>query len=94
MEQQNGNGVNFKYMPESHLLKKITNDNGHSIELTSKNNYLAVTSSDVHVNLVNIRIDLENKEVRNIWFPGSNPQTTNYSWLVHLSYDTHNILYP
>ncbi len=90
MQQQNGNGVNFKYMPGSHLLERITDDNGQSIELTRKNNYLTVTSSDVHGNPINIRIDLENDEVRNIWFPGSNTQTTNYSEQVHLSYDTHN----
>ncbi len=90
MQQQNGNGVNFKYMPGSHLLEKIADDNGHSIELTRKNNYLTVTSSDVHGNPVNIRIDLENNEVRNIWFPGSNPQTADHSGRVYLSYDTHN----
>ena len=31
MEQQNGEGVNFNYMPGSHLLEKITDDNGRSI---------------------------------------------------------------
>ena len=92
MEQQNGDGVNFKYMPGSHLLQKITDDNGHSISLTRKNNYLTVTSYDVQGHPVNMRISLENDEVRNIWFPGSNDQqTANDSRLVRLSYDTvHN----
>ncbi len=90
MEQQNGEGVNFKYIPGSHLLEKIIDDNGHSIELTRKNNYLTVTSYDVQGHRVNMRIDLANNEVRNIWFPGSNQQTTNNSRLVHLSYDIHD----
>ncbi len=90
MEQQNGNGVNFKYMPGNHLLERITDDNGHSIVLTRKNNYLTVTSYDVQGNQVNMRIDLANNEVRNIWFPGNNQQTTNDSGRVHLIYGTHN----
>ena len=91
MEQQNGEGVNFNYMPGSHLLKKMTDDNGHSIWLTRKDNYLTVTSYDVQGNQVNMRISLENNEVRNIWFPGSNhQQTANNSRLIHLSYETHN----
>ena len=77
MEQQNGDGVNFKYMPGSHILKKITDDNGHSIWLTRKSNYLTVTSYNVQGHPVNIRISLENNEMRNIWFPGnSNHQHT------------------
>ncbi len=90
MEQQNGEGVNFKYMPGSHLLERITDDNGLSIVLTRKNNYLTVTSYDVQGNPVNMRIDLENDEVRNIWFPGNNQQDINHSGLVHLSYETHH----
>ncbi len=90
MEQQNGEGVNFKYMPGSHLLERITDDNGHSIVLTRKNNYLTVTSYDVQGNPVNMRIDLENDEVRNIWFPGNNQQRANHSGLVRLSYETHH----
>ena len=91
MEQQNGEGVNFNYMPGSHLLKKMTDDNGHSIWLTRKDNYLTVTSYDVQGNQVNMRISLENNEVRNIWFPGSNhQQTANNSRLIHLSYETYN----
>ncbi len=90
MEQQNGEGVNFKYMPGSHLLERITDDNGHSIVLTRKNNYLTVTSYDIQGNPVNMRIDLENREVSNIWFPGNNQQAINHSGLVHLSYETHH----
>ncbi len=92
MEQQNGDGVNFDYMPGSHLLQKIINDNGHSISLTRKNNYLTVTSYDVQGHPVNMRISLENRQVRNILFPGSNDQqATDDSRLVRLSYDNvHN----
>ena len=93
MEQQNGDGVTFKYMPGSHILREITDDNGHSIWLTRKSNYLTVTSYNVQGHPVNIRISLENNEMRNIWFPGnSNHQhTANDSGLVRLSYDTwHN----
>ncbi len=92
MEQQNGDGVNFDYMPGSHLLQKIIDDNGHSISLTRKNNYLTVTSYDVQGHPVNMRISLENGQVRNILFPGSNDQqATDDSRLVRLSYDiVHN----
>ena len=91
MEQQNGDGVNFDYMPGSHILKKITDDNGNSILLIRKGNYLTVSSYDVSGHLVNMHISLENNKVRNIWFPGSNDQhTVNDSGLVHLSYTTYN----
>ena len=91
MEQQNGEGVNFKYMPGSHLLEKITDDNGHSIWLKRKDNYLTVTSYDVQGKAVNIRISLENSEVRNIWFPQSSyQQSINSSREIHLNYDAHN----
>ncbi|MCY4176973.1 MAG: hypothetical protein OXD32_00550, partial [Endozoicomonadaceae bacterium] len=92
MEQQNGDGVNFDYMPGSHLLQKITDDNGHLISLTRNNNYLTVTSYDVQGHPVNMRISLENDQVRNILFPGSNDQqAANDARLVRLSYDTvHN----
>ena len=55
MEKQNGEGVNFNYMPGSHLLEKITDDNGRSIWLTRKDNYLIVTSYSVQGNLVIVR---------------------------------------
>ena len=55
MEQQNGEGVNFNYMPGSHLLEKITDDDGRSIWLTRKDNYLIVTSYGVQGNLVIVR---------------------------------------
>ncbi|MCY4330543.1 MAG: hypothetical protein OXC48_10775, partial [Endozoicomonadaceae bacterium] len=91
MEQQNGEGVNFNYISGSHLLKKITDDNGHSIWLTRKDNYLTVTSYDVQGHPVNIRVSLENDQVRNIWFPESNQQQSdNDSGQVRLSYDTYN----
>ncbi|MCY4178086.1 MAG: hypothetical protein OXD32_06280, partial [Endozoicomonadaceae bacterium] len=56
MEQQNGDGVNFGYVAGIHILKKITDDNGHSISLTRKNNYLTVTSYDVKGQSVNMHI--------------------------------------
>ncbi len=93
MEQQNGDGVAFKYIPGSHILREIEDDNGHSIWLTKKNNYLTVTSYSVQGHSVNMRISLENNEVRNICFPesSSHQHTANHSRLVHLSYDTwHN----
>ncbi len=91
MQQQNGEGVNFDYMPGTHILNKITDDNGHAISLTRKDNYLAVTSYDVKGQPVNMHISLENNEVRNIWFPGSSTQQSAYNdKVVHLSYETHN----
>ncbi|MCY4178194.1 MAG: hypothetical protein OXD32_06830, partial [Endozoicomonadaceae bacterium] len=87
LEQQNGDGVNFSYIPGSNILKKITDDNGHSILLTRKGNYLLITSYDVKGQSVNMRLDLENDEVRNIWFPKNNNQKiTDNSRLVHLNY--------
>ncbi len=91
MQQQNGDGVNFDYMPGTHILKKITDDNGHSISLTRKKSYLTVTSYDVKGQSVNMHISLANNEVRNIWFPGSCPQqSADNARRVHLSYETHN----
>ena len=91
VEQQNGDGVNFDYVAGSHILKKITDDNGHSILLQRKNNYLTVTSYDVKGQPVNMSISLANNEVHNILFPGSRPQhSADNAKLVHLSYETHS----
>ncbi len=87
LEQQNGEGVNFKYLPGSHILEEITDDYGHSIQLTMKNNYLIVTSYDVQGQPVDMRISLENNEVRNIWFPKqAHQQVDNDFNNIHLSY--------
>ncbi len=86
LEQKNGDGVNFSYVAGSHILKKITDDHGHSIQLIMKDNYLTVSSYDVKGQPVNIRIDLNEDEVRNIWFPDTHQKITDNSNVVHLSY--------
>ncbi|MCY4329960.1 MAG: hypothetical protein OXC48_07790, partial [Endozoicomonadaceae bacterium] len=87
LEQQNGEGVNFSYVPGSHLLQKITDDYGHSITLTRKDGYLIVTSYDVQGKPENVHISLNNNQVRNIWFPkNNNQQITDSSRVIHLSY--------
>ncbi len=87
LEQQNGDGVNFSYVSRSHILKKITDDQCHSIKLTMKDNYLTVTSYDVQGQPENIYISLENNEIHNILFPKTtHQQITDNSGVVSLSY--------
>ncbi len=72
----------------SHILENITDDYGHSIQLTMKNNYLIVTSYDVQGRPVDMRISLENNEVRNIWFPKQVHQKVDSDFNnIHLSYN-------
>ena len=69
LEQQDGRGVNFDYLPGTHLLNRITDDSGHKISLTYSDNYINVTSYSIDGSPVTVRINRINRQLRTVSFP-------------------------
>ncbi len=66
LEQQDGKGVNFSYLPGTHLLSMISDDMGRKIILSRKNNYLTVTSYNSNGKPINIRISSDGKQLQSV----------------------------
>ncbi len=94
LEQQDGRGVNFKYLPGTHLLSRIMDDSGHKISLTYNDNYINITSYSVDGSPVTIQINRINRRIRTVSFPVTN--ITDYK-TVNLDYRgflLYKIIYP
>ena len=95
LEQQDGRGVDFDYLPGTHLLSSITDDMGHKISLTYNNNYINITSYSSDGSRVTVRISHVNGQLHTISFPVTKSQdykniTINYnrSLLSDITYPT------
>ncbi|MCY4329994.1 MAG: hypothetical protein OXC48_07960, partial [Endozoicomonadaceae bacterium] len=68
LQQQNGWSVHFSYIPGTHLLQFIADDQGHYIKLHYKNDNIYVTSKDAHGESVILIINKSKNEIQNISF--------------------------
>ncbi len=88
LEQQDGKGVTFSYIHGTHLLSMITDDLGHKIVLTRKDNCLTVTSYNSDGKPVNIYIRYSNGELKSVTLPNDKHQ---HEQGIYLSYSLFNL---
>ena len=69
LEQQNGWGVNFIYVPGTHLLQSITDDQNHKIIFNWNENYINVISAGTDGQPVAVRIDNNNNQINRVFLP-------------------------
>ena len=85
LEQQDGWDVCFSYIPGTHLLQSVIDDEGHIIKLYRNNHYLRVISQGGVGKPVIVLINKKNNEVHSITLPLSNngPGHGIYFYYVH-----------
>ncbi len=88
LQQQNGWSVHFTYIPGTHLLQFIADDQGHYITLHYKNDNIHVTNKNAHGEPVILIINKSKDEIQNISF--QSPQHYIISGL-HIRYMKHLI---
>ncbi|MCY4330633.1 MAG: hypothetical protein OXC48_11255, partial [Endozoicomonadaceae bacterium] len=94
LEQQDGRSVHFDYVPGTHLLSDIHDDQGHKITLTRQDGFVTVTSFDADGKPLNIVLNDLDGQLKNITLPGKDKQTMLN---IHMTYQHHlldNIIYP
>ncbi len=94
LEQQDGRSVHFDYVPGTHLLSDIHDDQGHKIILTWQDGFVTVTSFDADGKPLNIELNDLDGKLKNITLPGKDKQTMLN---IHMEYQGHlldNIIYP
>ncbi len=85
LEQQDGWDICFSYIPDTHLLQSVRDDEGHIIKLYRNNHYLRVISQGGVGKPVIVLINKKNNEVHSITLPSSNnhPGHGIYFYYVH-----------
>lgn len=69
LEQEDGRGVNFNYTKGTHLLQRITDDNGHQIKLIRENNFITVVSYGSKGAPIKVILDNSDGDLQNIQLP-------------------------
>ncbi len=69
LEQQDGWGVHFSYIPGTHLLQSVKDDEGHIITLHRTKNYIAVINQGSTGKPIVVLIHKNNNELHSITLP-------------------------
>ncbi|MCY4330520.1 MAG: RHS repeat protein, partial [Endozoicomonadaceae bacterium] len=94
LEQQDGWSVRFSYVPGTHLLKSIKDDEGHIIKLHRTNNYIAIISQGNVGQQVFILIHKKDNEIHNIILPYFDNHTHHGIYFHYLQHFMTRIDYP
>ncbi len=89
LEQQDGWSVHFSYVPGTHLLKSISDDEEHIIKLQRIKSYIAVISQGSIGQSVVVLIHKKNNEIHNITLPYFNHHVSHG---IHFHYLNHLII--
>ncbi len=94
LEQQDGLSVYFDYVPGTHLLSDIHDDQGHKIILTRQGGFVTVTSFDADGKPLNIVLNDLDGQLKNITLPGKDKQTMLNIHMIYQGHLLDNIIYP
>ncbi len=94
LEQQDGWGVRFSYIPGTHLLQWIRDDEGHIIKLRRTNNAVSVISQGSTGQPVAILIYKRNSEIHSITLPAFNDHTDHGIYFHYIKHFMTGVDYP
>ncbi len=94
LEQQDGWSVHFSYVPGTHLLQWIRDDEGHIIKLRRTNNAVSVISRGSTGQPVEILIYKKNSEVHSITLPSFNDHTYHGIYFHYIQHFMTGVDYP
>ena len=94
LEQQDGWSVHFSYMPGTHLLQSISDDNEHIIKLYNTNQFVRVVSQGYNGKPVVVLIHKKNSELHSITLPSSNDRLGHGIYFHYIQHFITGVNYP
>ncbi len=94
LEQQDGWSVCFSYVPGTHLLQSIRDDEGHSITIYRKNHYIQIISQGSTGKSVVVLISKKNNEIRSVTLPLSPDDKGHGIYFYYVNHFITNVNYP